>query len=344
MAITYIGGFVVRKRLLLYLSIVCTLSACSSPSFFEEKSKDSSVVSVMTWNTQTFFDAEIEGSEYADYQNLAKWSKDKYLTRLGRLCEVMDEIDADIVVLEEIENVAVVQDIANQFAGRAWDKSKNWNYACFVKDSSSAIGCGVFSKFELKDMKVHSLCIQSQNEVQPSVRPLLEVTVKVLGKDLVVYVNHWKSKAGGEIASEIWRDWQELVVADTINSSYETEDYSCVVCGDFNRDADEFVCVFDGTQKSVNTVFRGTEMNLNLYSPWFLENGEFSTEIGSYFYEKSWERIDHIFGNRAVNISAFGPRTNGSWSGENNIPNSYKLYSGEGYSDHLPLVCAVSLR
>lgn len=376
---------------------------------------DRQIISLACWNAQTFFDAEIEGTEYSDYQNLAKWSKDKYLVRLSRLCEVMTSLNADIIVLEEIENAAVVQDIANQFAGGAWDDSKAWSHACFAKENGAAIGCAVFSRFELKDMKLHSMQIQSQGEEQPSTRPVIQVTADVNGKNLVIFVNHWKSKSGGQEASEIWRDWQENLVANRVLELQEkaaAEDFAVVMCGDFNRDAREFVCEFEGdfstgagklrsgaeigtgggdlhtgagslrsragvatgvgelhsgarnphtragslhfrttsspstttAPKSSNTIFRGENGRLlRAYSPWFYDSGSFATETGSYYYENSWERIDHIFVLGNAMISAFSPKAESPWAGKNSIPNAYRVYSGEGYSDHLPLSAMLTL-
>ncbi len=391
----------------------CNLSLKNSDGGKENCDRQS--ISLACWNAQTFFDAEIEGTEYSDYQNLAKWSKDKYLVRLSRLCEIMTSLNADIIVLEEIENAAVVQDIANQLAGGAWDNSKAWSYACFAKENGAAIGCAVFSRFELKDMKLHSMKILSHGEEQPSTRPVIQVTADVNGKNLVIFVNHWKSKSGGQEASEIWRDWQENLLTNRVLELQERsagENFAVVMCGDFNRDAGEFVCEFEGdfgtegrnlytrtgylpsesaigtgvgdfdtgdgsshseadnphsgahhsrtasssrssaspstptstSPKSSNTIFRGENGRLlRAYSPWFYDSGSFATEIGSYYYENSWERIDHIFVTGNVMISAFGPKAENPWAGKNSIPNAYRVYSGEGYSDHLPLSAMLTL-
>lgn len=335
-----------KQILFCCISLLIIISGCSTSVITDEETDSSTVVSLACWNTQTFFDAEIEGTEYEDFQNLAKWSRDKYLQRLSRLCETIKSLNADVIVLEEIENTAVVQDIANQLAGNSWDKNKNWTYGAFGKDAGAAIGCAVFSRYELQNLKLHSMLIKTQKTVQPSVRPLLEVTVMVEEKPVVLFVNHWKSKSGGEEASEIWRDWQEALLADRVaRTGIES---ACVMCGDFNRDAREFICSFSGKNSWSNTILRGTgntskNNRVEVYSPWFNSSGSFATETGSYYYNKSWERIDHIFVSGAVKLSAFSPRTDGDWAGVGGVPNAYKLYTGEGYSDHLPLMCTLTL-
>lgn len=328
------------KIIYIFLILCVFLQGCSTVSSYssEEENKKTEIISFATWNAQTFFDSEIEGTEYDDYQNLAKWSKDKYITRLGRLCEVMKLLNADIIAIEEIENTAVVQDIANQLAGNSWDRAKNWNYACFAKDTGTAIGCAVFSRYELKNLQLHSMCIKTQSEVQPSVRPLIQVTADVNGRDLVIMVNHWKSKSGGEVNSAIWRDWQESVLSNTVNQIKKGNNKAAVViCGDFNRDALEF------TGDYPNVELRGYDSIEKVYSPWFNSNGELTGETGSYYYNGQWERIDHIFTAGNLKLTAFGPKTDGLWCGAGAVPNSYKIYSGEGYSDHLPIMCAITL-
>ena len=340
-----------RFKFLVLLSGLLYFTGCSVSFQNSLETESTSVISLACWNTQTFFDAEIEGTEYAEYQNLSKWSREKYLQRLTRLTDVIKSLNADIFVLEEIENAAVVQDIANQLAGNSWDKSKNWTYAVFGKDTGAAIGCAVFSKYEICDLKFHSMKIEVQKTEQPSVRPVLELSVNVEDKSLQIFVNHWKSKSGGEESSEIWRDWQEALLAQRVSEFLKNneKEAAVVMCGDFNRDAKEFVCSFGGKQNSFNTFLRGPYAALvegkpvQVYSPWFTPSGSFVTETGSYYYKDNWERIDHIFVCGNVQISAFSPRIDGEWAGVNGIPNMYRQFSGEGYSDHLPLMCTLIL-
>ena len=45
--------------------------------------------------------------------------------------------------------------------------------------------------------------IQIHKEAQPSSRPIMQMTVLVGDKDFTLFVNHWKSKSGGEEETEI---------------------------------------------------------------------------------------------------------------------------------------------
>lgn len=311
-------------------------------------------ISFVNWNVQTFFDAETEGSEYDEYKSAGRWSKDKYIIRLNRLCEVMRSLNADIYVFEEIENQAVIYDLSNQLVGDTWNNKNKWHYACFAKDEGASIGCAVISRFPLKNLKTHSFDVRTQKQVQPSVRPLIQVTAEVDGCELTIFVNHWKSKLGDddseteemESETEIWRDWQEAVLSNAILNSGAS---ACIICGDFNRDAKEFVTDFDGLSRSPNTFFRGIvneqsgENFVKVYNPWFDSDGSINTDSGSYWYKNRWERIDNLFAYGNVKLSSFSAKAEEPWANEKGIPVGYKIYTGEGYSDHLPVMCTLVL-
>jgi len=323
---------------------MCSFCACSKKNFTGRCDS----VTFACWNVQTFFDAETDGTEYNDYKNMAKWSKEKYSERLRRLCEVMTTLNPDVFVLEEIENSAVVQDIANSLAGNSWHSKKVWQYACFSKTKGTAIGCAVFSRFALRDMKLHSMLIKSEKKAQPASRPIIQVTVDVNGHNLVLFVNHWKSKSGGAEETEVWRNWQEMILAGRIENIYKADSKSAIIaCGDFNRNAADFVCKKSRNGLS-NVVLRGSNTlgadgeNICVYNPWLDENGKYKYETGSYFYKNSWEYIDNIFCIGNVEILDFRSIAESPWANEDSVPNCYKIYNGKGYSDHLPLFSKLS--
>ncbi len=325
----------------------CKISECETGG--KSSSGDKNSFSIANWNVQTFFDGHTEGSEYKDFKSAGKWSNDKYYARLSRLCEVISKLNADIFVLEEIENESVIYDISNQLAGRSWDSDANWTYSTFAKEKDSSIGCAVLSKLPLFGVKTHSLFVNTQKFEQPSMRPLLEVSAEVGGREITIFVNHWKSKSSGEYESEIWRDWQESLLAGRLKS-IKARGGSAVICGDFNRDASEFILDFSSGQGSDNTLFRYaglsenyTPSHVKAFSPWFSADGGYATSIGSYFYKGNWERIDHIFTFGKAKIAGFTPKAEAPWANEDKTPYAYKIYNGSGYSDHLPLLANILL-
>lgn len=336
-----------------FFCLGCNVSQSENPVKSREIVAFDKKVSFACWNAQTFFDAKVDGDEYAEFKKEGRWSAEKYSARLKRLCEVFRDLNPDVFVLEEIESLAVAQDISNFLAGNSWSEKKSWNYVCFARNKNSSIGCAVFSRFALTDLKTHNLDVRVQKKDQPSSRPVMQVCVNVDDKNLILFVNHWKSKAGGSEESEIWRDWQEALLAFCVKSEFENSGNNAfVLCGDFNRDVTEFVCDFDGAKGisgdsnvGGNVALRTFDAKghksdfVRVFSPWFSKSGNFSTEKGSYFYKENWERIDNVFAFGSLKISNFTPAFEGAWAKENGVPFRYMIYNGEGYSDHLPLIC-----
>lgn len=324
---------VLWKLQLIFVSAVvfaAGFAACKTDLRIDEGSSENGRgVTLCTWNLQTFFDSVKDGSEYTEFVKSENWNKDAYITRLVRLTEMMKIVDADVFVFEEIENAAVIQDISNQLAGKAWNPKYNWSYACFSRSPGSSIGCGVISRFPLIAMKNHSLDVRT-GESQPSMRPLLEVTVEANGRNFTLFVNHWKSKSGGDVETEIWRDWQESLLGKKIEGACR------VVCaGDFNRDIDDFY------QSNNQVVLRVSDFGglweCNVDNPWISEDGKPSFETGSYVFKNQWERIDHIMTYGDIYQEGFHPLAQDPWCDEKKYPVPYKVYTGYGYSDHLPL-------
>ena len=321
--------------------LVMFSSACAAEGKGDLSAKDS--LSLVSWNVQTFFDGEKDGCEYDEFKKAGNWNREKYSVRLERLCDAIVALNADVFVLIEIENESVLQDISNCFAGGSWKTKDFWKYSCFAKPEDSGIGIGILSRYELSDMTTHFIDVRTQGSEEPSLRYLIQVTVDCGEKDFVLFANHWKSMSGGEAETEIWRDWQESVLACRIAELNKGESLQpVVICGDFNRDVSKFALT-DGGILLRGAGF-GEENTVKVYSPWLTENGAYSTDIGSYYYKEKWERIDNIFVYGNIKLTYFEPAARTPWASDGKIPFAYKIYSGEGYSDHLPLMCRFTLQ
>ncbi len=339
-----------KRFFILFCACLCFLSCSDGSVFLNERPSEKKVVSLVEWNLQTFFDGETSGSEYAEFTKSGNWNRDKYEVRLKRLCDFIANVNADFYVFEEIEHVGVIHDICNLLAGFSWDEGEKWMYSCFAKNEDSSIGCGVISKFPIVSVKTHEMDIRILKENQPSSRPLIQASFDVAGKNLEVFVVHWKSKSGGETETEIWRDWQESMcgycLSSFLNESADVGNKAAVVCGDFNRSVEDFVCKVGSKSNENNSVFRfvdfGSGNFVSLFSPW-LVNDTNLFDYGSYFYQDEWERIDNVFSVGNLRIIDFNPMDEGEWVNDDGTPFRYSLFSEKGYSDHLPLFCNLEL-
>ena len=331
---------------ILALCTACT--GCEPMTSLEEKNI---TFSIAAYNVQEFFDAVDDGCEYEEFRKKNYWSKEVYELRLGRLCQVIRALKAEIIVLEEIENEAVLQDIVNMLSGDSWRESQQYNFSCFAKEPGSAIGIGVLSRFPLSGLCLHSMDIRTQLENQPSIRPIMQVQADENGRKLHIFCNHWKSKSGGKEKTEIWREWQESVLSEQLlKASKREEMFTAVLCGDFNRDIKEFKILGNGAEGFGKVLMRTSDPitetfnTVGVISPWLDEKGAIQGSTGSYYYNGEWERIDHMFLYGKGEIKSFSVISNGEWANENGIPLGFKIYTGSGYSDHLPLRMTVKFK
>jgi endonuclease/exonuclease/phosphatase family metal-dependent hydrolase len=290
---------------------------------------------LVSWNVQTFFDGETDGTEYDEYRRAGSpWNRERYRSRLTRLCECLEILDADVLVLEELENEAVVRDINNELPGHL-ARNKLYPYACFAKTPGTAIGCAVFSRFPILETTVHQVDWRETNApIAPSMRPIMEVVISVDddAPRVRLFVNHWKSKSGGETEAAFWQSLQEAALARRISRSSGD---AIAACGDFNRGIEEFTPA-GGQDVELRGGFSAP---VKCRAGWLLPQAV-AAGGGSYFYQGAWERIDHIFAAGAMSMTAFSAARDGPWMLETDAgaaPYRYVLSSGAGYSDHLPV-------
>lgn len=371
-----------RKIVVLVCSVVLAgilfLTGCQNG--FEDSVRQDRLY-LVSWNVQTFFDGETSGLEYSEFTGTKSgWDSTKYEKRLKNLCQAIAILDADILVLQEIESTAVMQDIAN-YLPEYMDRGKSYKWMTFGIEKDAAIGCGVFSRVPLGTTYIHQVDSRIYGE-QPQLRPLVEVELLLGDKTPRLFICHWKSKSGSEEKAFLWQKEQELLLADCLKQlagvsgstvdDLDTEDSKsnigdfdggiadcegdsdeikdghgspttdvtgkniikatgyadgAVICGDFNRDLEEF------TLRN-NRVLIG---DIPVADGWLHPS---VTAEGSYYYKNNWEKIDHIFTWGTVHIESFDALTNELWTipeGDEIIPHKYTVWKGAGFSDHLPV-------
>jgi endonuclease/exonuclease/phosphatase family metal-dependent hydrolase len=317
----------------------CTdLSGTNAGSGAYARSSAQLSLRLVSWNTETFFDAVKDGTEYSEFKSSkSNWNRDAYTARLDRLCEVIKTLDADVYAFEEIENEGIMYDISNRLAGNTWNSVHNWNYACFAKTPGDATGCAVLSRLPLGAMTVHTLDVRTSG-IQPQMRPIIEVSVLAGNRPLVLFVNHWKSQSGGKGETETWRNWQESVLAELIAGMTGS---AVAACGDFNRDIADFLQGQESGTVLLRYISSAGKKETTVVSPWIQNDGTYVSP-GSYYFKNRWERIDHFFTAGTASVSDFAPVTGGPWADSSGIPLAYKVYTGTGWSDHLPVAATIT--
>ncbi len=340
-------------------TIVILCFFCASCTMLSDRlgiENEKTTLSVINWNVQTFFDSKEDGTEYYDFKGSnSAWSEELYIKRLKTLSNFIMLTKADVYVFQEIENSAILQDLANELVGLRATK-KGYGYSCFSKQKEDALGIAIFSRYPLENIRVHQVdydvalglsMFNNSSDIldgtkleQPSMRSILEAQVVVSPhKTLTIYASHWKSKYGGEKETEVWRNTQERLLADLLI----LENNPFIATGDFNRTLDEFIKMENKNDSAdERVVMQGSGESINLISPWITFD-EKTTAKGSYYYEGEWEKIDHFFYNDSLTVLDFQTITNTITVGDLETPMRFNLYTGNGSSDHLPLSLEIKL-
>jgi endonuclease/exonuclease/phosphatase family metal-dependent hydrolase len=320
--------------------------------------------SAATWNLQALFDGEEGGNEYAEYRESAGWNREKYQARLTAISQALEKMTGtapDLLAFQEAENLRTLEDLARgDLAGRGY----GWTF--FAGNPGASLGIGVLSRHPFTLTRVHSL--NASGETVP--RPVLEIWLEVQDRPLVFFICHWKSKLGGDEATEALRRGAARILRRRLGE-IETEfpGTPVIIMGDLNENHDEFyrhsgamlsalmpddpkAAELAGGQgdflvlsrkKPPESLYFGEGAGA-LYSPWGNELIE-----GSYNYKGAWETIDHFLLNGALyngkgwdflscRVIKAEPFINSK-----GYPNTYNPRNGGGLSDHLPLLLELKL-
>ncbi|MDR1024925.1 MAG: endonuclease/exonuclease/phosphatase family protein [Treponema sp.] len=337
---------------------------------------DRQELSILSWNVQALFDGEDSGSEYSDYAGTAGWSAEKYTARLNSLAKGIGRISGgfpDVLALVEIENPQTLRDLAQSLASAGGGKAR-YRYDFFANVSGMSLGLGILSKVPLSRQQAHSF--YGDSETTP--RPVAEVWVETGGAPLALFICHWKSKLGGDEATESLRRASARLILRRIREiEAEAPGTPVLVMGDLNENHDEYYrqagryisallpddpraaehtglygstaavqadfLVISGNKPPRSSYFAGDIVSL--YSPWGRE-----LKNGSYFYSNNWETIDHFLLNNAC-FDGLGWDFNDCevlntepFVNSQGTPNTYNARTGGGLSDHLPLLLSLKLQ
>jgi endonuclease/exonuclease/phosphatase family metal-dependent hydrolase len=338
------------------------LSGCETA---ETAQASSGRLTIGTWNVQTLFDGEESGYEYPDYSVAAGWTSEKYQARLNVIASAigrMVEQAPDIIALIEVENAKVLEDLIKGPLAK-----QGYQHSFFGGNRNAALGIGIISRFPFEQTLIHSIICNGET----SPRPVLEARLIIEDKPLVLFACHWKSKVDGEEKTEPKRkDSARVILRRLREIQREDPGIPVIVMGDLNENHDEFFRLGESSvsalmpddpkasevaghiqtdflivspQKPPQATAFNKDESLALYSPWWNE-----LPGGSYNYKDAWESIDHfllstaLFNGSGWDFDSCALINREPFVRSNGKPHTYSAGTGNGLSDHLPLVLTLT--
>ncbi|KGE73438.1 hypothetical protein DC28_04035 [Spirochaeta lutea] len=349
------GGFLSRGFRVLCLAagmaLGSVLSSCVPPGVAGQAGDHMVLVS---YNTQTFFDDEFHGHEFDDFYASAHWDSKAYLTRLSRLARVIREAGqaghgeegrpGDVVVLNEIEGPDVLEDLHELYL-------HDLGYTGYLttQDPWSALQTAVVTRLPVS---YHRSLGVTQDGTR--YRSILEVGLRFRDEPMVLFACHWKSKSGGARQTEPGRLAAARALAGRMAEVWaEDPGVAMVVAGDLNEVYNEGLTADYPT--ALGLVYPGGSPGLRLLAEHpspeaWLEAGHLGLYSfwagvpgGSYFYQGTWEGIDHILVNRAaweapgLRVEEYGVFAPEFLLTREGRPKGFIQRLGTGFSDHLPV-------
>lgn len=185
-----------------------------------------------TYNVENLFDASYQGSEYEEYiPGKHNWNKRMVDIKLNHAAEVICDLDADVLGLQEIENKYVFKQLIQKLE----KVGCGYKHSAITDKKGASIQVALLSRYPITKQR------DIQVSYSPRVRNILEVDVDVKGKALTLFVNHWKSKAYKGYESK--RIKYAKALQARIARLSPSREY--IILGDFNSDYNAHLTLSD---------------------------------------------------------------------------------------------------
>ena len=137
---------------------------------------------VASYNVQTLFDLTTDGTEFNEYipNTNYGWTQKMMDIKAGNIAEVINDLKADVVMLQEVESKKSLLLLRNKLKNLQVD----YPYFAIADSKATTMKCAVLSKFPIVEKKE----IPVNNEL---VRDILKITLDIDGYLLILFNNHW---------------------------------------------------------------------------------------------------------------------------------------------------------
>lgn len=343
----------IKFRLIIIILFVASIAS----SQVLEKNKKYFIAAIGFWNVENLYDTindPLKNDEEFLPSGTNAWTGKRYWEKINHLAKVISEMGTDatpdglaILGLCEIENKNVLQDLVKD------PQLKARNYQYILMEGPDARGVDpalLYNPNYFKVQKVVTYAVHLPTDSSHKTRDQLAVSGFFGEEPMVIIVNHWPSRRGGELASRPNRNEAAKVakhIADSVTKTNASA--KIIIMGDLNDDpTNESVKKYLKTASDIHKVHEGEYFNPmeKLY-----KDG-----IGSLAWQDSWNLFDQTIINQQllprnyktfeyfkayVYNKAYLKSDFGNFKGY-----PFRTYSGgaytAGYSDHFPVYLLIA--
>ena len=314
------------------IAILTALIFITLQSLYSQKNVKSFLV--VSYNVENLFDT-INSPNFDDDEFTPSgeklWTYDRYEKKLNDLARVVMSIPGKelpgLIGLSEIENRKVLEDLASQRGLRKGD------YKIVHEDGRDPRGieCALLYRPDLFKYKSHEY-VPIADPVDPEYiyRDILHVQGKGPdGSSLHIFVNHWKSRSGGELETERQRMFSAITLRKQMDLLMAREsDFKVILMGDFNDEP---------TNRSLTNGLSALNKRRNIqmgdYYNLFYDLHNIEGK-GTYNYKGNWNMLDQIIVSYNLLDQQKGLST--SYKSGKILKEEWMLYVSEKYGESLP--------
>ena len=177
---------------------------------------------VASYNIENLFDLKLDGTEYKEYKpNTKTWNKKSFQQKLTNIAQVINDLNSDIIALQEIESQEALNHLLKL--------TPQYKYHTFLKKPTTSVGVALLSIYPIN--KIEKIDVDNYDKFS---RYILKATLVIENKNLIIYVNHWRSKKAPESKRIIYA----MALKKDIDSLSKNDDY--IILGDLNSNFNEF--------------------------------------------------------------------------------------------------------
>lgn len=271
-----------------------------------EEEKIKSVV-IGTYNTHLFFDKICDSGNCSnsDFEDVP--SNSEYRNKVSDLAESVQEIDADIILLQEIEKESCLKDL--------FEASGNYDeFFLAEKGSYASVDTGIMTKGKIIYKSKHPEqieCSDCEDGKTTFSHALLETRIELGGRTIIVFSVHFKSKNDDDAPRRLAEASAAAKILKRTAEKYP--DALIVIGGDFNDEPGSDTLEYFENDPMFSRV--ADELS--------------SKDQATYSYRGDAIALDHIF---LVKTNS-GTYKKGSVKVVKDAPSTYSL----GSSDHAAL-------